>query len=73
MDISAFDPKTIKLGISDRGIEGEWLSRQERIANVIREVCAGMHMQEEAVALLDRLVEEYVADAFAEAGEYYAD
>jgi hypothetical protein len=64
------NPNPIKLGIADRGIEGEWLSREERLANVVREVCAGMYTQEKAVALLDRLVDEYVGDALTEAGEY---
>jgi len=53
----------IKLGIADRGIEGEWLSREERIANVVREVCAGLYTQDEAVALLNRLVDECVDEA----------
>ena len=59
----------IKLGVADRGIKGEWLSREERIANVIREVCAGMWTQEEAVVLVDLLMEESVRDALTDAGE----
>ena len=64
------DVGPLPLRIADRGHEGEWLSCEERLANVIREVCAGLYPQDEAVALLNKLVNEYVGDALAEAGEH---
>ena len=53
----------IMLGIADRGSDGQWLSQKERIANVVREVCAGLYTQDEAVALLNRLIDECVDEA----------
>ena len=64
------DVGPLPLRIADRGHEGEWLSCEERLANVIREVCAGLYPQDEAVALLHQLVEEYVGDAYTEIREH---